>query len=657
MGSVYLARDSQLDRLVALKVPRFGGETVAPGDLKRFFREARAAAALSHPNLCPIFDVGEVDGTPYLTMAYLEGRLLSHLIEAGKTIEQRQVALLVRKLALAVQEAHSKGVIHRDLKPSNVMINWRSEPVIMDFGLARRDHVAESRLTKIGTLLGTPAYMAPEQVQGDPGAIGPACDIFSLGVIFYELLTGRLPFEGPAVSILGRLLTENPPPPSKYRNDLDPALEAICLKAMAKKPEERYASMADLAAALLQHLRATQQTPRTAAGVEAPDEPDEGAARHVAATVAANPSVGFNTQFPLAAETLAAEPAAGREREGTPRWMGPAPAGKPPVDRRWLYAGGGAALGVLVLLLGYAIRRPNSSPSVPVPVAEKSQRTASVPPVSSPAEREIHTTRTGQITLKRIPAGTFLMGSRSSEGRDEEHPQHEVHINRAFYLGVFEVTQAQHIAVMDGNPSAFAATGGRKEVVGDQSTSDYPVENVSWLDAVRFCNALSQREGVAPFYKIDGDLVHVPDWSGAGYRLPTEAEWEYACRAGTTTTYSFGDDEKALADYAWYGNPDGSTHPVGQKQPNAWGLYDTHGNVWEWCWDSYSAAYPNQSPIEDPHGPDSSRRGLARMYRGGSWFHGPRLARSAARSRTLAGRREFFVGFRIACNQVNRPAG
>ncbi len=263
MGAVYLARDTQLDRLVALKVPRLGGDAKpAPGDLERFLREARAAAALLHPNLCPIFDAGEVDGTPYMTMAYLEGRLLSSVIEKGKPPSQRQATLIVRKLATALQEAHARGVIHRDLKPANVMINPRGEPIVMDFGLARRDESVEARLTKDGTVLGTPAYMPPEQVRGETRAIGPACDIYALGVIFYELLAGRLPFEGSVMTVLGKILTEPSPPPSRFRPDLDPELEAICLKAMAKKVEDRHASMAELAAALAVQLRAMRDTTR-----------------------------------------------------------------------------------------------------------------------------------------------------------------------------------------------------------------------------------------------------------------------------------------------------------------------------------------------------------------------------------------------------------
>jgi hypothetical protein len=249
MGTVYLAHDRSLDRPVALKVPR-----LRVGDdhkvLERFYQEARAAATLEHPNLCPIYDVGAIDGTPYLTMAFVEGCPLSEVIRDDQPLEPARAVALVHQLAVALQVAHARGVIHRDLKPSNVMLNRRGEPVVMDFGLARRAQSGEARLTHDGSLVGTPAYMPPEQVQGQVDVQGPACDIYALGVILYEALTGRLPFQGPVMAVLAQIISEEPAPLRQLRPDLDPALERICLKAMAKKPEERYASMSALAADL-----------------------------------------------------------------------------------------------------------------------------------------------------------------------------------------------------------------------------------------------------------------------------------------------------------------------------------------------------------------------------------------------------------------------
>ena len=258
MGSVYLAYDPQLDRRVALKVPRFSPED-DPEIQQRFYREARAAADLQHPNLCPLYDVGEIGGIRYLTMAYLEGSPLANLLRPGEPLPEEQAAGVISKLARALQEAHARGVVHRDLKPSNIIIDRNGEPVIVDFGLAWRSGGRDPRLTQSGDFLGTPAYVAPEQVRGDLEAPGPGCDIYSLGVILYEMLAGRLPFHGSAAVVLGEVQHVEPPRPSQFRPGLDPALEAICLKAMAKRPEHRHASMAELAAALEQYLEGTFQ--------------------------------------------------------------------------------------------------------------------------------------------------------------------------------------------------------------------------------------------------------------------------------------------------------------------------------------------------------------------------------------------------------------
>jgi formylglycine-generating enzyme required for sulfatase activity len=214
-----------------------------------------------------------------------------------------------------------------------------------------------------------------------------------------------------------------------------------------------------------------------------------------------------------------------------------------------------------------------------------------------------------------IPAGSFTMGADKNfeDAYDDEMPQHRVTIGKPFYLGKYEVTQAQWTAVMGNNPSKFKG-------------QDNPVEQVSWDDAQAFIKRLNQKEG------------------HNRYRLPTEAEWEYAARAGTTGAYSFGDDVDGLGRYAWYRDNSGDkTHPVGRKEANPWGLYDMHGNVWEWVQDWYGD-YSSAS-VTDPKGPSA---GSMRVFRGGSWRYSARLCRAANRYACPPDTRYANLGFRLA---------
>lgn len=255
MGSVYLAKDNELQRQVALKFPRHSLDSDT--DLAaRFHREARSAAALHHRNLCPVLDVGQHDGTRYLSMAFIDGSRLDESIRKGALLDPDSAAEIIAKIARAVEVAHRHGIVHRDLKPSNVMIDAEGEPVVMDFGLAlHTDEVGPSRLTQDGAIVGTPAYMAPEQIDRELAAVGPASDIYSLGVLFYELLTGRLPFEGGMSQVVHQAILKRPAVPSSIRPEVTKPLEDICLKMLSKSPSARYGSMAEVAEAI---ERATQ---------------------------------------------------------------------------------------------------------------------------------------------------------------------------------------------------------------------------------------------------------------------------------------------------------------------------------------------------------------------------------------------------------------
>lgn len=259
MGAVYLADDTLLDRRVALKTPTF--ENDQEGELlRRFYREARAVANLKHPNLCAVYDVGEIDGRHYISMEFVRGKKLQDYIKPDKPMAEKQVMAVIRKIALAMHEAHSHGVIHRDLKPDNIMVNEKGEPVVMDFGLVYKSESKNStRITQRGMLVGSPAYMSKEQVEGDPEKLTAATDQYSLGVILYQLLTAKLPFEGGIHGVLAAILTKDPTPPSQLRSDVNPHLEAICLKMMAKEAKDRYPSMKAVADVILEVSKGTSR--------------------------------------------------------------------------------------------------------------------------------------------------------------------------------------------------------------------------------------------------------------------------------------------------------------------------------------------------------------------------------------------------------------
>jgi tRNA A-37 threonylcarbamoyl transferase component Bud32 len=241
MGTVYKALDPQLDRVVALKLPRFDNSARDRAvRVQRFQREARAAAQVWNPHVCPIHDVGEHEGQPYVVMAYLEGQSLAErLAKGGRYEDVGQAVALVCQILEALEAVHARGIIHRDLKPGNILIDPAGRAILTDFGLARHENDME-HLTSDGIVVGTPSYMAPEQAAGQSDQIGPWTDLYSLGVVFYHMLTGRLPFEGPALTVLSKILNEPPRPPSQLRTDLPPGLETSLLTALAREPAQRY---------------------------------------------------------------------------------------------------------------------------------------------------------------------------------------------------------------------------------------------------------------------------------------------------------------------------------------------------------------------------------------------------------------------------------
>jgi serine/threonine-protein kinase len=248
MGVVYKAWDPRLKRLVALKT-LLQGERASAADRGRFGFESEAAAKLAHPNIVPVYEVGEfgAEGQPYFCMQYVEGTTLAVRARQGP-LPLREAARIIAAIAQAVDHAHRLGILHRDLKPSNVLIDAEGQPMVTDFGLAKRTGGISGGLTATGDIVGTPNYMAPEQATGDHAAVGPASDVYSLGAMLYELLTGRPPFQAAsAVEVLLLVRSEEAVSPRLLNPRIDSDLELVCLKCLEKRPEHRYQSAGLLA--------------------------------------------------------------------------------------------------------------------------------------------------------------------------------------------------------------------------------------------------------------------------------------------------------------------------------------------------------------------------------------------------------------------------
>jgi formylglycine-generating enzyme required for sulfatase activity/tRNA A-37 threonylcarbamoyl transferase component Bud32 len=585
MGEVFKARHQLLNRIVALKITRKELLT-DPTNERRFLREIQATAKLDHPNIVAVHDASRIGETHFFAMEYIDGADLAQLVKKQGPLPVAKACEYIRQAALGLQHAFEQGLVHRDIKPSNLLVTADGSQVkILDLGVARFHDAEGSDLTATGSVVGTPDYLAPEQATNSRSADIRA-DIYSLGCTLYHLLTGHPPFaDGSGLEKVLKHLHDSPPPIRNARGDIPPELAIVIDKMLEKKPADRFQQPSEAAAALAPFCRTEPIAP-------------------VAPAPAPAPAKASSPEAPRAPK------------------------------RRRLLMGSSALLLVVGVALGYWQpwgAEVNAGPKPPF-------------------------TNSIGMEFVWIPAGSFEMGSPPlEEGRhDDEGPDHNVTITRPLYLASKETTVRQFRTFIDSSHSRTEAEqnnegalewdfdkrewalkpGCRWNNPGGLYDGDHPVVCVSRYDAEVFCHWLSNKEHRT-------------------YRLPTEAEWEYACRAGSTTAYTFGTavyPDKARFAIRPTGGPRTDARPhlrwekVGTFPPNAWGLCDMHGNVWEWCADFYSPnAYQGSTSI-DPAGPKHSDKFVAR---GGSWQNGAAECRSAARLPVDPGTRRNDIGFRV----------
>lgn len=569
-----------------------------------------------------VLNVSVPRSTPQAMYYVLVERFPNTLDRAGQ-LGTAEILRFGLQIASALEYLHRQGIIHRDLKPSNIGLTAARRAVLFDFGAAAWDDPGSPELKTRVAGAGTMGLSAPEQMLGlqEDNRV----DIFAFGATLYSLIAGREPFRPPhagpprmTIQQISQLYHKQPEdlPFDKTRS---PRLEALIRRCLSFDPSARPESIEDV---LAEMVLATVDMPAVADDTHL-----------LAGTPVTEPPIRTRREW---ARYLVVA-LAGLVLGGISGWWGRGGAEKQPEEMS-VESRPKPVAPPLILPTVPATSGTLPATSVPLESSDTHASTELALPSSargqSAAGAVAAVATAHRPALRYIPSGSFIMGNSKRDAHNDELPHHKVIISRPFLMAETEVTRAQYEAVV-GRDAWY--------VEGEKGASqNHPAAYVTWFEACTYCNALTGIEsGLTPAYDIQGSQVTLR-LDATGYRLPTEAEWEYASRAGARGEVSGAGQGTKLADYAWYSNNSGSkTHPVGEKRANQWGLLDIRGNVWEWCWDRYGVY-----PAADSSDPTGSEDGDYRVVRGGSFREDADQLRVAHRNFNEPGLRWRYVGLR-----------
>lgn len=563
---------------------------------KKFIEEAKAIFKMNHPNIVKVHDIFEENGTAYYVMDYIDGKSLGDIVKQRGPLPEAEAVGYIRQVADALKYVHSLNRLHLDIKPGNVMVDATGHAMLIDFGASKHYDMESGENTS--TLMGvnTKGYAPVEQSTQSFTKFSPATDIYALGATLYKMLTGITPPD--ANLLMAKEETLAPLPSCISKSTHNAVLKAMTL-IRADRPQtiDVFLGLLDSKAVYNSDDEATmcEEAEKVRQAEEKRRLAEEQKLKEDEARRAAEEEARRKAEEEQKRKAEEQKRNTAKKSSSKNAWL-------------WIVIGVIAVVGIIIGVNSNG----NSSDSV-----NSKQSGGAIQSGDNTLSQQIfsktYTANGVSFDMMMVKAGTFTMGA-TSEMKDpepDEKPTHQVTLTNDYYIGKTEVTQALWMAVMGNNPSYF---------IGD----NLPVESVSWNDCQKFISKLNSL-------------------TGQNFRLPTEAEWEFAARGGNNSNHYQYSGSNELGDVAWYvGNSGDTTHVVATKQPNELGIYDMSGNVWEWCSDWFGNY--SSSSLTNPTGPNS---GSYRVLRGGGWSSLARNCRSSYRHGVAPGNGSLDDGLRL----------